>query len=65
MCLNKKLMKIVVDKTLQVKSENSLEYPFQKNVYPSLSELTASESLMTLQVIHNLFNIILIILFLQ
>lgn len=41
---------IILDKILQIKTENSLEYPFQKNVYPSLSELAASESLMILQV---------------
>lgn len=41
---------IILETIPQIKSENSLEYPFQKNIYPSLNELVASESLMTLQV---------------
>jgi hypothetical protein len=41
----------------QIKTENSLEYPFQKNIYPSLSELMAPESLTILQVLINLLNV--------
>lgn len=39
----------VSDDALQINT--SLEYPFQKNIYPQLSELLAPESLMTLQVL--------------
>jgi len=44
-------MAFVLDRVPQVKTEMSLEYPFQMNIYPSLSELISPESLFTLQVI--------------
>jgi len=45
------------DRIPQIKSENSLEYPIQQNVYPSLSELIAPESLMVLQFYDSSFSI--------
>jgi len=44
-------MVFVLDRMPQIKTEMSLEYPFQKNIYPSLNELISPESLITLQVI--------------
>lgn len=44
-------MVFVLDRVPQIKTEMSFEYPFQKNIYPSLSELISTESLITLQVI--------------
>ncbi|CAI6343127.1 unnamed protein product [Macrosiphum euphorbiae] len=41
----------------QIKSEMSLEYPFQKNIYPSLSELISPELLITLQFYDSSFSI--------
>jgi len=41
----------ILDRISQIKSENSLEYPFKKNVYPLISELVTPESLMVLQVL--------------
>ncbi|XP_025415691.1 uncharacterized protein LOC112687281 [Sipha flava] len=45
------------DRMTQIKTENSLEYPFQKNIYPSLSELMAPESLTILQFYDSSFSI--------
>ncbi|VVC44432.1 Hypothetical protein CINCED_3A017757 [Cinara cedri] len=44
------------DRTTQMKSENSLDYPFQKNIYPSLTELITPESLMVLQFYDSSFS---------
>lgn len=44
-------LQLFSDRIPRIKSENSLDYPFQKNVYPSLSELVASEALTILQVL--------------
>ncbi|XP_015371034.1 PREDICTED: uncharacterized protein LOC107166753 [Diuraphis noxia] len=41
----------------QIKTEMSLEYPFQKNIYPSLSELISPESLIILQFYDSSFSI--------
>lgn len=52
---------MIIDRIRQVKSENSLEYPFQTNVYPLLSELIIPESLMILQVLLIIYNAILLL----
>ncbi|KAL4120365.1 hypothetical protein QTP88_013072 [Uroleucon formosanum] len=44
-------------KDRQIKSEMSLEYPFKKNIYPSLSELISPELLFTLQFYDSSFSI--------
>lgn len=44
------------DRVPQIKSEMSLEYPFQKNIYPSLSELISPELLITLQFYDSSFS---------
>lgn len=55
------IISIISDRQPQVKSENSLEYPFQKNVYPSLTELITPESLMTLQVLLKKIMLVIIL----
>ncbi|XP_022175991.1 uncharacterized protein LOC111038390 isoform X2 [Myzus persicae] len=45
------------DRVPQIKTEMSLEYPFQKNIYPSLSELISPELLITLQFYDSSFSI--------
>ncbi|XP_050537908.1 uncharacterized protein LOC126903631 [Daktulosphaira vitifoliae] len=44
-------------KTSVIKTENSLEYPFQETVYPSLSELVVPESLSLLQFYDSSFSV--------
>ncbi|XP_027851557.2 uncharacterized protein LOC114130712 isoform X2 [Aphis gossypii] len=45
------------DRVPQIKSENNLEYPYQKNIYPSLNELISPELLITLQFYDSAFSI--------
>ncbi|XP_025206389.1 uncharacterized protein LOC112602511 [Melanaphis sacchari] len=45
------------DRIPQIKSEINLEYPYQKNIYPSLNELISPELLITLQFYDSSFSI--------
>jgi hypothetical protein len=48
----------VLDRVPQIKSETNLEYPYQKNIYPSLSELISPELLIILQVLTTYYYLI-------
>uniref|UniRef100_A0A2S2P3X9 Uncharacterized protein n=1 Tax=Schizaphis graminum TaxID=13262 RepID=A0A2S2P3X9_SCHGA len=45
------------DRVPQIKSETNLEYPYQKNIYPSLSEIISPELLIILQFYDSSFSI--------